>query len=155
MNSFWALVVLVVGGVVIIGGGVVGGVSIVRWGKSLFRPLKIKILSQGYYRYNEQLHAYVICVPEVEIEVRRPVITERPHLVLKAIQSFYPMLPPTLDKRELFKDDIKKDMCFRMFTSHKEDVEEWLQKDSRARIVIGRCKSNWFLIEREIKWGEE
>lgn len=107
-------------------------------------PVSIKVHQSASYELDTNSIWFIIKVPGVEKTIRQSIFAEY-SLTLKAIKSSYPILPrlPSTDERQELKEGItKEDMSFQSFFTFREELEQTLKQDNRARIIIDRidCK---------------
>jgi len=117
-------------------------------------PLKIHIPKLAHYSYKQTELQYVIEFFDVEIYARKSLTRRNTYISLKDSKKRF--LSPTLSPEAMQAG--QTEVCYMKFDTDimKENFTGSLldRKSIKGRIVIGRCKSKFFDIERAISTDE-
>jgi len=107
-------------------------------------PLKIKVPVTAVYEYHYELREYIVIAREVEVHVRRPVITKARCLQLKGDKNCYPSAEARFRDRDRWEQSNVHNM---RFTTEIYDEKDLPNKGViQGRIILGRYKSKYFPI---------
>lgn len=130
------------------------------WIFTIIFPLKITILETADCKYNDKERDYIITVNNMTLYAKRTVIlrSENEYIILKDIKEKYFNLDvygyTVMQKGEIRRVDIH----FATEIDIEGDIEQSPLRDKKVegQIVIGRCKSKFFPIQRvnELRDGD-
>jgi hypothetical protein len=116
-----------------------------------FCPMKIVSVGRGYYECAHGIKEYFVIVHQVEVRVRRPLITKARCIQIGDDKNCYPNAKVLNGNIESWEFTDFHTMRFAAEIYNEDEMPEDLRNKgvTKGRIVIGRCKSKWFDIKKD------